>query len=162
MRPWTVRTRSPEETRRVGSVLGETAPPGGVLLLRGPVGAGKTVLASGVLQGLGVPPPHPSPTFVLVRLYAGRLPVAHLDLYRLGPGADGREFDLDEILSGPGVAITEWAEYLAEPVDAIDVRIRRLDAERQLTLRPRGEVASGWLTRARGAWVNLAPQPPLA
>lgn len=92
-------------TDQLGRALGETAPPGGVLLLSGPVGVGKSVLASGVLRGLGVAPPHPSPTYTLVRLYRGRLPVAHIDLYRLGPGSFRDELDVEDLLDGNHVVI---------------------------------------------------------
>jgi tRNA threonylcarbamoyladenosine biosynthesis protein TsaE len=114
-RPWCVATRAPEETRRLGELAGRLAEPGDAFLLCGPVGAGKTVLADGILRGLGVPGPHPSPTFTLVRVYRGRLPVAHVDLYRLGPaGRAGEVLGWEEVGDPAGVTVVEWAEYAEE------------------------------------------------
>ena len=107
------RTRSVEETRAVGRELAAELLPDRVLLLRGEIGAGKTVLAQGIGQGLGIDPKEiQSPTFTLVREHAassGRL--AHLDLYRLEPH-DAEVLGFEELLAGPGVKIVEWSERL--------------------------------------------------
>jgi len=107
------RTRSVEETRAVGRELAAELLPDRVLLLRGEIGAGKTVLAQGVGEGLGIDPKEiQSPTFTLVREHtgsAGRL--AHLDLYRLEPH-DTEVLGFEELLAGPGVKIVEWSERL--------------------------------------------------
>lgn len=150
-----------EATAAFGRRLGEAAAPGDVLLLHGPVGAGKTVLAGGVLAGLGVPGPHPSPTFLLVRVYRGRLPAAHADLYRLEGGLDATETGLAEILAGDGVVVVEWAERLGAmaPADALHLTLRRgAEAEiREIACTPGGPGAARLMARVRQAWEGGMP-----
>jgi tRNA threonylcarbamoyladenosine biosynthesis protein TsaE len=115
------RTRTVEETRALGRELAAELLPDRVLLLRGEIGAGKTVLAQGVGEGLGIDPKEiQSPTFTLVREHAGPAArLAHLDLYRLEPH-DAEVLGFEELLAGPGVKIVEWSERLpfevAEPL----------------------------------------------
>lgn len=109
---FTVETHGPDETRAWGRRLGELAGAGDFIALTGEIGAGKTVFAQGVLAGLGVDDRAVSPTFTLVHEYEGRLPVYHLDLYRLGSGAAGEDLGLDEYFHGRGVAVVEWAEFV--------------------------------------------------
>jgi tRNA threonylcarbamoyladenosine biosynthesis protein TsaE len=107
------RTSSVDETRTLGRALADELLPNGVLLLRGDLGAGKTVLAQGIGEGLGIDAHDvQSPTFTLVREHAaprGRL--VHLDLYRLEP-ADAELLAFEELFAGPGVKVVEWAERL--------------------------------------------------
>jgi tRNA threonylcarbamoyladenosine biosynthesis protein TsaE len=102
-------SHSPTETLVLGEALGGSARPGDVILLAGPLGAGKTVLVQGIAAGLGSVAEVGSPTFVLVRQYNGRLPLVHADLYRL----EGRK-EIDALglleLSEPGVLVVEWAD----------------------------------------------------
>lgn len=159
--PWGLSTRGPEETAAFGGLLGATAPPGAIALLAGPVGAGKTVLAGGLLEGLGVPGPHPSPTFPLVRAYRGRLGAAHLDLYRVEPApAAAHEPDpwgigLADILDGGAVVVVEWPDRLGPwaPRDALRIRLSGPGGEgrRELRLSAGGPVARAWLGAARRA-----------
>ena len=150
-RSWSVETGGPGQTRALGRRLGAAARPGDALLLTGPVGAGKTVLADGFLEGLGVPGPHPSPTFTLMRLYRGRLPVAHLDLYRL-VGQEAQEgedalLDLPEFQGGGGVAVIEWAEALPAGSlrDPLTVRLSvGTGLRRELVLTARAARAAEW------------------
>jgi tRNA threonylcarbamoyladenosine biosynthesis protein TsaE len=111
MRRW--RTRSPEETRRVGEELLAELLPGRALLLLGDLAAGKTVLAQGVARGLGIAPEEvQSPTYTLVREHEGeRGRLLHLDLYRLDP-AEAAALGLEELLEAPAVKVVEWAERL--------------------------------------------------
>lgn len=106
-------TRSEEETRALGRTLARDLAPDGVLLLSGELGSGKTVLARGIGEGLGIDPREvQSPTFTLIREHegsGGRL--VHVDLYRLEP-AQTAALGLEELLAGPGVKVVEWAERL--------------------------------------------------
>jgi tRNA threonylcarbamoyladenosine biosynthesis protein TsaE len=110
-------THSEEETRALGAELARELAPDGILLLSGDLGAGKTVLARGVAEGLGIDPGEvQSPTFSLIREHAGSGGrMVHVDLYRLDPGETGA-LGLEELLAGPGVKVVEWAERLPFPV----------------------------------------------
>ena len=127
MRSW--ESGSEEETRWVGAELGAALSPDGVLLLHGDLGAGKTVLARGVAEALGIDPAEvQSPTFVLMREHegeGGRL--VHVDLYRLDPD-EVAAAGIEEVLAGPGVKVVEWAERLPyDPPDALRLRLSRTE-----------------------------------
>lgn len=115
MRAW--RTASEEETQKLGRTLARELAPDGVLLLSGDLGSGKTVLARGVAEALGVDPRRvQSPTFTLIAEHEGeRGRLVHVDLYRLESDEVG-SLGLDELLAGPGVKVVEWAERLPWPV----------------------------------------------
>jgi tRNA threonylcarbamoyladenosine biosynthesis protein TsaE len=120
-------TTSAEETLKLGHELARELLPDGVLLLEGDLGAGKTVLAQGIGEGLGVPRSEiQSPTFTLIREHegpCGRL--IHVDLYRLAREEAGA-IGLEELLSGSGVKVVEWAERMPFPVpDALRLLLRR-------------------------------------
>ncbi|HEV8700208.1 MAG TPA: tRNA (adenosine(37)-N6)-threonylcarbamoyltransferase complex ATPase subunit type 1 TsaE [Candidatus Polarisedimenticolia bacterium] len=121
-----VLSRKEDETRAAGELLALTLRSGDTVLLTGDLGMGKTVFARGIAAGLGVHPGQVrSPSFTLVNLYHGRLPVYHIDLYRVEKIEDMDELGLEEILGGEGVAIVEWAERLGpyRPVQAVEVQI---------------------------------------
>ncbi len=107
-------SQSPEETRRLGEKLGARLKPGDLVLLFGDLGAGKTTFVQGLARGLGVPPETyvSSPSFALVHEYQGRIPLYHVDLYRLSP-EETEDLGLAELLS-QGAMVIEWAERLAE------------------------------------------------
>ena len=133
----TVTTHSEDETAALGRELAAMLSAGGVLLLYGDLGAGKTALVRGLAEGLGVSRDEvSSPTFTLVQEYrGGRLTLFHVDLYRI---EDPREFDelgLDEIAAG-GVMAIEWADKLPEPPpNATRVTIQHADEnERVVTV----------------------------
>ena len=110
--PWTVPTGSPAETQSLAERLSQHLQAGDVLWLSGELGAGKTTFAQGLGRGLGVSAPVISPTFVLVREYHGRLPLYHIDLYRLDDVRDILNLGLRDYLDGDGVCVIEWAERL--------------------------------------------------
>ena len=107
----TFRTANPAATVRLGQRLAERLGPGDCVALIGELGAGKTVLVRGIAAGLGADAKLvSSPTYVLVQEYPGRVPVYHVDLYRLGTAeADLAELGLDEMLA-EGVVLIEWAD----------------------------------------------------
>ncbi len=119
-------SRSPEETHRLGIELASILPVPGVLLLRGSLGTGKTTLARGVAEGLGLQDTTlvNSPSFTLVNTYYGRCPIYHVDLYRLSGDRDLRSIGLEEFLGRDGVTIVEWGERLGEAVaSALEVTL---------------------------------------
>lgn len=108
-------SHSQAETFRLGEQVGELLIGGEILLLSGPLGAGKTVFVKGLASALGLDPEEvTSPSFTLVNPYAGRLPLYHIDLYRLDEGASAAHaVDLDELLTDEtAVIVIEWAERL--------------------------------------------------
>lgn len=109
----TLDLRGPEDTRHLGQLLGEFAGPGTLVRLLGPLGAGKTSLVQGLALGLGLGEDAGvrSPSFALVRTHAGgRLPLVHVDLYRLGDPDELADLGLDEHLSSDAVTAVEWAD----------------------------------------------------
>jgi len=104
-----VRCETADDTRALGRRLAASLRGGDVLLLKGDLGAGKTVLAGGLAEGLGVAEQVTSPTFVLARWYEGFMPFVHADVYRLGSSAEIEDLDLpDEALDG--VLAVEWGD----------------------------------------------------
>jgi tRNA threonylcarbamoyladenosine biosynthesis protein TsaE len=133
-RPARLETRRPEETRSLGAALGRAAFPGSVLLLEGPLGVGKTVLARGVADGLDVRPRVTSPSFGILSAYDGRLPLYHLDLYRVNEPGELRALDLAEIFDSGGVAVVEWPRWLwlDPPAGALRISIRAAGSARRI------------------------------
>ena len=109
-------TQSPAETEALGEAWGREARRGIVIALSGDLGAGKTALVRGLARGLGCTGRVHSPTFTLVNVYeGGRLPLIHLDLYRLETPAQIHSAGVDEYLQPDGVAVIEWAERIFKP-----------------------------------------------
>ena len=133
-----VTTRDPAETRALAARLATVARAGDLLCLVGDLGAGKTQFAKGFAAGLGIEDVVNSPTFVLMAEYVGRLPLFHLDLYRLADAADALAGGLIDERQLEGVVLVEWAERLGEalPAGRLDVLIDGIgDDERRITLR---------------------------
>lgn len=121
-----MRTNSAEETRKLGEKLAEELRAGDVILLEGPLGAGKSELARGVARGLGVRETVTSPSFTILNVYeSGRLPLYHFDWYRLESEEELYEMGMDEYLGGDGVAVVEWPEKCpgAVPEKALLIRL---------------------------------------
>jgi tRNA threonylcarbamoyladenosine biosynthesis protein TsaE len=115
----------PATTRAIGAALAATARPGDLVCLRGELGAGKTQLAKGFAAGLGVTVTVNSPSFILMAEYAGRLPLFHVDLYRLADAVDALAAGLFDERQAAGVTLVEWPERLgsALPPSRLDVVI---------------------------------------
>ncbi len=134
-------TRSPEQTQAFGQRLGKIAYPGDVILLVGKLGAGKTCLTQGIAWGLGIKEYAASPSFVLVRELYGRLPLYHIDFYRLENLEEIDELGLDEYFYGKGVSVVEWAEKALEllPPENLLIEMEHVaENERRLRLKPTG------------------------
>ena len=134
-------THTPEETFALGKQIGTRLHGGEVLLLDGPLGAGKTIFTKGLASALDVDPDEvTSPSFTLVNPYSGRLPLFHVDLYRLDEGAAAAHaVDLEELLADEeAVIVIEWGERLGNyPLNAKSWRVRISgdgDAERTISI----------------------------
>ena len=137
-------------TRRIGELLGRLAQPGDVLGLDGPLGAGKTCLVQGLARGLGVPKEAAvsSPTFTLVNQYAGRLPLFHVDLYRLEAESELAELGLWEAADAGGVLAVEWLSRFpgAVPADRLQLDLAPSPGGgRRLSIAALGPAAGRWL-----------------
>jgi tRNA threonylcarbamoyladenosine biosynthesis protein TsaE len=118
-----------DDMRSLGERLAAQLRPGDLVVLSGDLGAGKTTLVQGVAAGLGVTEPVLSPTFVIARLYrSGRLPVVHVDAYRLGSVVEVDDLDLDASVD-ESVTIVEWGEGLVEGLAADRLRLEILRSE---------------------------------
>ena len=108
-------TNSPEETMHLGRKIGKLLKQGDVIALVGNLGAGKTVIANGLCSGLGVKQSYiTSPTYTIINQYDGRIPVYHIDLYRLSDSRELYNIGWDEYIYGTGTCIIEWADKAAE------------------------------------------------
>lgn len=124
-------THSPEETRNLGRWLGQRLQAGDFLALVGDLGAGKTHLSGGILEGLGVERTGGSPTFTLMWEYHTRLPVYHWDVYRLCQPSDLVDLGYEEYFYGDGVNLVEWADKVEElwPEDHLRVGLSYGESE---------------------------------
>ncbi len=142
-------TRTEEETAHIGELLGSTINQPLVVALDGELGTGKTVFVRGAAAGLGVEEQQvSSPTFVLLKIYHGRLPVYHFDFYRLSEEDDFLELGFEEYLPGEGAAFIEWAHRLPFllPTAYLQVNFERFDDSkgegRRIWFTPSGAAAS--------------------
>ena len=117
----------------IGQSIGEKLRSGDILVLSGDLGAGKTSLTKGIARGLEVQQMIKSPTYTIVREYEGRLPLYHLDVYRIGNDPDS--IDLDDYLYGDGVTVIEWGELLDEGLlgDFLTLLIEKSGDGRQIS-----------------------------
>jgi tRNA threonylcarbamoyladenosine biosynthesis protein TsaE len=132
-------SKSPEETRAWGQRLAERLRAGDCLLLIGALGAGKTTLVQGIALGLGVPLEKVrSPTFVLIHEYAGRIPIYHVDAYRVRSAAELIAVGIEDYFAaGSGIIIIEWGEVVREicPPGSLEIQLEIInEKERRITL----------------------------
>ena len=124
-----------EETRALGTCLGQWARAGDIVACRGALGAGKTTFVQGFAEGLGVGGDDyvRSPTFALVHAYHGRVPLYHFDFYRLSSYSEVQDTGFEEYLEASGVVIIEWADKFPEilPPMRLEVSIRIADSDRR-------------------------------
>ncbi len=140
-------TRTADDTRAAGAALAPFLRPRDVVVLTGELGAGKTTFVQGVAAGLGVTEHVASPTFTLVREYvSGRVPLAHVDLYRLDREQDVIDLALDELEDGERVLLVEWGDPVAElladdrlRVEFVGIDPTGADETRRITLEPSGD-----------------------
>nr|WP_083828731.1 tRNA (adenosine(37)-N6)-threonylcarbamoyltransferase complex ATPase subunit type 1 TsaE [Parafrankia sp. EUN1f] len=150
----------PDGMRAIGARLAPVLQPGDLIILDGPLGAGKTVFVQGLAAGLGVRAQVTSPTFVLARVHPdGRLPLVHVDAYRLGGVAEVDDLDLDADLA-QSVTVVEWGSGLVEQLAGAHLRIEisrpagdEAGEVRRVRLRPAG---ADWARRL--ASLGLAPR----
>jgi tRNA threonylcarbamoyladenosine biosynthesis protein TsaE len=156
--PVVATTASVEETRDLAAALAALARPGDVVVLAGDLGAGKTAFVQGFGRGLGVEERITSPTFTLVHVYEGRLPVHHLDVYRLEQLSEALDLGLAEMLDEGGVVLVEWGDAITPllPHDHLEVRLTfgERDDDRALALDP---VGPGWAHRVNAVRAALGP-----
>ena len=139
-----LKSHNPEQTQLLGSHLGKLAQGGDIFLLVGDLGAGKTCLVQGIAYGLGVKEHAFSPSFVIVREYHGRLPLFHVDFYRLEHIEEIASLGLEEYLCGNGVCVIEWAEkgISVLPHNNLLIRINYVpnyEMQRTIVLKPEGQ-----------------------
>ncbi len=123
---WTVALPSRIATEAFGRIIGRSLSGGETLALSGELGAGKTALVRGIAAGLGTPSNQvTSPTFVLIHEYEGRLPLIHVDLYRLRSVAEAEGIGLQEYFQGNIVTAIEWADKFPDilPIDRLDLSL---------------------------------------
>ncbi len=149
----TVTSHSPEQTRTFGSRLGAACKGGEVILLEGDLGAGKTCFAKGVAEGLGLEATDiTSPTFTLLQIHHGRLPLYHVDLYRIDSPAEIAHLGLFDEFDGPGVTLIEWPNLggVHVPVHALHIRVSQgtTDSDRSWDLSLTGDGPSHLMAAA--------------
>lgn len=130
-------SRTFEETLKIGEQIASSLRGGDVLALNGPLGAGKTALAKGIAWGLGIQEELASPSYTLVLEYKGRLPLYHMDMYRLTSEEEFETLGADELFYGKGICLVEWGEripsYLPPNCKSVRIHIEE-DLRRAITL----------------------------
>ena len=151
-------TKSVDDTRALAAEVAALAAPGDLVVLAGDLGTGKTAFAQGFARGLGVDEPVTRPAFILVRTYEGRLPLIHLDVYRLEQMQELVDLGIAELLDEGGVTLVEWGDAVTPglPSDFLEVRLEAGDGpdDRLLIVR---SVGRSWPPRAQALRLALAP-----
>lgn len=134
---YTYKILNVEETIAFGERIGHKLFPGAIITLEGNLGAGKTTLTKGIAKGLGISQTVNSPTFTIIKEYEGRLPLYHIDAYRLDDSLE--DLGLEEYLFGDGVTIIEWSSKIIDqiPKERLHIVIQDLgDHKREMTCIP--------------------------
>ncbi|MEK3988308.1 MULTISPECIES: tRNA (adenosine(37)-N6)-threonylcarbamoyltransferase complex ATPase subunit type 1 TsaE [Robertmurraya] len=140
MNEYIVRTNSTEETLQFSKELAQKLQPGDVITLEGDLGAGKTTFTKGLAVGLDINKNVSSPTFTIIKEYNGRLPLYHMDVYRLEDSDEDLGFD--EYFEGQGVTVVEWAHLIEDqlPEELLQIKISHGEENsRNLTITPKGK-----------------------
>ena len=157
---WELASPSPLHTDRLGHAIGLSLQGGETLALFGPLGAGKTSLVRGIAAGLGAPAAAvSSPTFVLIHEYRGRLPLAHVDLYRVNSTREAESTGLQEYFSGSTVAAIEWADKGLSilPQDRLEILLRhQAVGSRTIRLSATGPTSTALLAEVRRRYARTA------
>ena len=122
---YSIATRSADDTFNLGETLGALLQPGDLITLNGDLGAGKTCLASGVGRGMNIEGRVKSPTFALINEYEGKIPLYHMDVYRLDSPSEINDLGFDEYFYGTGAVLVEWAQKIIDflPEQRLDIAI---------------------------------------
>ena len=149
-----VHTTSQEETMALGKRLGEELFENSCVILEGDLGAGKTTLTKGIALGLGIDRVIKSPTYTLIREYRkGRLPLFHMDMYRIEESGGASEIGLEEYFHREGVVMVEWANFIEEelPMNRLIISIEQTSlTTRTITMTAIGEEYENWLNQFEG------------
>ncbi|MGO3728712.1 MAG: tRNA (adenosine(37)-N6)-threonylcarbamoyltransferase complex ATPase subunit type 1 TsaE [Enterococcus viikkiensis] len=143
-------------TEELGKIIGATAEPSDNLVLTGDLGVGKTTLTKGIALGLGIDQMIKSPTYTIIREYQqGRLPLYHMDVYRIEGGAD--DLGLDDYFEGDGLSVIEWGRQLGDyvPEDYLELILSKDEGDenlRRVELTPHGTAAENFQARIMKAW----------
>ena len=137
-------SKSPQETLDLARTIAKSLKKGSIVCLHGDLGAGKTTFVKGMVKAFGFDADRvTSPTFVLMNIYEGKLPVYHFDLYRLEKPTDMLQIGYDEFLYGEGISVIEWAERLKElyPKEYLRIELRhKATQEREIILTTSGRI----------------------
>ena len=145
-----------EKTEALAEIIGEVAQAGENIVLTGDLGAGKTTLTKGIAKGLGIDQMIKSPTYTIIREYSqGRLPLYHMDVYRVGEGAS--DLGLDEYFEGNGLSVIEWGNLLEADLPEIYLEIVLTKDEEDMNKRyvdfhAYGEMAKAYQKRIEEKW----------
>ena len=127
-------TENPDETKKIGHTIGRLLEPGSIVLLFGELGTGKTCLTQGIANGVGIDEGQyvTSPSYILINVYTGKIPIYHIDLYRIQGSDDLFELGLEEYLYGEGVCIIEWADRMTSlPESYLKIALEWIDRGRR-------------------------------
>ena len=129
-------TESAEQTIGLGEKIGSFLRPGDIIALQGTLAAGKTTITKGIAHALGIAEDITSPTFTLISVYEGRLPLYHMDVYRLEGSADFSDLGAEEMLYGNGICVIEWSEKIMDelPSRTIIIKLSAENEKRTVTI----------------------------